>query len=231
MKRLITEISTLQTSLPEGVFITHGSSRLDVMKVLIIGPNDTPYEYGLFEFDLYCPINYPNEPPKMCFKTTGGWRIRFNPNLYSDGKVCLSLLGTWSGEPWRPTQSTLLQVLVSIQSMILCEQPWYNEPGREFVPNQTSSIQYNNQIRGWVIQHALRPWINSIPEDMHDPKNARGVDPLWAKVVQLHLRLLGCQMMTAFETAAGLGADENLKLQAAELRKVLDQQGYVTSGR
>jgi hypothetical protein len=35
---------------------------------------------------------------------------RLNPNLYHDGKVCLSLLGTWSGPGWVPGQSTLLQV-------------------------------------------------------------------------------------------------------------------------
>jgi ubiquitin-protein ligase len=50
--------------------------------------------------------------------TTGGGRVRFNPNLYAAGKVCLSLLGTWHGgaacEGWTAA-STLLQVLVSIQ--------------------------------------------------------------------------------------------------------------------
>jgi hypothetical protein len=89
MKRLITEVSTLQTSLPEGIFVRHGSSRLDVMKVMIIGPKGTPYEYGFFEFDLFCPIDYPASPPKVSFKTTGSGKIRFNPNLYEDGKGTL----------------------------------------------------------------------------------------------------------------------------------------------
>ena len=42
--------------------------------------------------------------------STAGGRVRFNPNLYDCGKVCLSLLGTWSGPSWDPTASTLLQV-------------------------------------------------------------------------------------------------------------------------
>lgn len=46
-----------------------------------------------------------------------------------DGKVCLSLLGTWQGPGWVSGKSTLLQVLISIQSMILCEEPYLNEPG------------------------------------------------------------------------------------------------------
>jgi hypothetical protein len=44
-------------------------------------------------------------------------------------KVCLSLLGTWTGPGWISGQSTLLQVLISIQSLILCEEPYLNEPG------------------------------------------------------------------------------------------------------
>jgi baculoviral IAP repeat-containing protein 6 len=44
---------------------------------------------------------------------TGGGAVRFNPNLYNCGKVCLSLLGTWTGkegEGWNAEVSTALQV-------------------------------------------------------------------------------------------------------------------------
>lgn len=48
--------------------------------------------------------------------------------------MCLSLLGTWSGaqgESWNEKTSTILQVLVSIQSLILVAEPYFNEPGYE----------------------------------------------------------------------------------------------------
>lgn len=32
--------------------------------------------------------------------TTSGGNVRFNPNLYQQGTVCLSLLGTWGGPSW-----------------------------------------------------------------------------------------------------------------------------------
>jgi hypothetical protein len=86
MRSLSIQLSNLTTSVPPGVFVRYCSSRLDVMKVLIIGPKGTPYENGLFEFDLFCPAQFPNVPPKMKFRTTGGGRVRFNPNLYNDGK-------------------------------------------------------------------------------------------------------------------------------------------------
>jgi len=43
--------------------------------------------------------------------------------------VCLSLLGTWSGPGWEKGVSTLSQVLLSIQSQILVDKPYANEPG------------------------------------------------------------------------------------------------------
>lgn len=60
--------------------------------------------------------------------------LRLNPNLYDCGKVCLSLLGTWTGkstEMWDKNKSTMLQVLVSIQALILNAKPFFNEPGFE----------------------------------------------------------------------------------------------------
>jgi baculoviral IAP repeat-containing protein 6 len=92
MKKLMLEMAALRTSLPEGIYVRHSSNRLDVMKVLIIGPAGTPYENGLFEFDLFCPNNYPNEPPKMQFKTTGKGMAHFNPNLYANGKGTRSMV-------------------------------------------------------------------------------------------------------------------------------------------
>lgn len=55
-------------------------------RILIIGPEDTPYENGLFEFDLFCPAEYPRVPPKVWFKGTYGGIVDTNPNLHADGK-------------------------------------------------------------------------------------------------------------------------------------------------
>jgi len=83
--KIAMDLAAMRTGLPEGVYVRHGESRIDVMKILITGPRGTPYEGGLFEFDLFCPAQFPLVPPKMQLKTTGGGRIRFNPNLYNNG--------------------------------------------------------------------------------------------------------------------------------------------------
>ena len=65
------------------------------LRPCVAGPEGTPYSGGAFVFDVYFPSGYPEKPPMVNMDTTGGGRVRFNPNLYADGKVCLSLLGTW----------------------------------------------------------------------------------------------------------------------------------------
>lgn len=90
-RRLAQEAVTLSTSLPlsssSSVFVRCDEERLDIMKVLITGPADTPYANGCFEFDVYFPQDYPSSPPLVNLETTGGHSVRFNPNLYNDGKV------------------------------------------------------------------------------------------------------------------------------------------------
>jgi ubiquitin-protein ligase len=91
--------------------------------VLITGPAETPYANGCFEFDVYFPPDYPNSPMLINLETTGHHTIRFNPNLYNDGKVCLSVLNTWHGRPeekWNAQTSSFLQVYL----LFVCVHKW-----------------------------------------------------------------------------------------------------------
>jgi ubiquitin-protein ligase len=92
----------------------------------------------LFEFHAYFPIDYPNSVPEVVIHTTDNGKVRFNPNLYETGKVCLSLLGTWQSSKsasWIPEVSTFYQVIISIQSLIFVDEPYFNEPGYESLIN------------------------------------------------------------------------------------------------
>jgi ubiquitin-protein ligase len=148
--RIMTEINSLRKNLPNNwdssILMRISKTNLNLLTFLIIGPKDTPYHNGVYEFHAYFPDDYPKSPPKVLLNTTDGGRVRFNPNLYNCGKVCLSLLGTWSGdrgESWNPQISTFLQVLISIQSLILVENPYFNEPGYEKSMNTNTGKQRN----------------------------------------------------------------------------------------
>ncbi|KAL8288323.1 hypothetical protein RB597_000438 [Gaeumannomyces tritici] len=173
MRKLIKDHMTLRSGLPEGIFVRLCASRMDVYKVMIAGPRGTPYENGLFEFDLFCGADYPYQPPQLRFRTTGGGRVRFNPNLYDNGLVCLSLLGTWGeGQRWDPNSSTLLQVLVSIQAMVFCEEPYYNEPGHELHPKPNDSERENARMREMTLEYAMMSWLRGLCPAVAPPRLA-----------------------------------------------------------
>lgn len=170
LKRINDEISTFR-SLPityDAIIIARTDINYQVaVRTLITGPVDTPYEAGCFLFDTYLHSSFPAKPPSVWFLNTGSKRM--NPNLYPDGKICLSILGTWQGdkgaETWNPSISSLIQVYKSIQSQILVEQPFYNEPGHESHFKNSKGLQesenYNQNIRLYTMKHAMYDLINN----------------------------------------------------------------------
>eukprot|EP00434_Breviolum_minutum_P035493 symbB.v1.2.031419.t1/scaffold3646.1/size68564/4 len=112
----------------QGVFHHFDEDRPHKAVAAILGPDGTPYARSPYLFEFTFPNTYPMRPPHAKL-LTGDGRVRFNPNLYVNGKVCLSILGTWAGPSWT-SLSTFRTVLLSIQSL-LCANPLQNEPGHE----------------------------------------------------------------------------------------------------
>ncbi|XP_061701124.1 ubiquitin-conjugating enzyme E2 Z isoform X1 [Syngnathoides biaculeatus] len=127
--------------------------KTSLIHALITGPFDTPYEGGFFLFLFRCPPDYPIHPPRVKLITTGQNTVRFNPNFYRNGKVCLSILGTWTGPAWSPAQS-ISSVLISIQSL-MTEKPYHNEPGFEQEQHPGDSKTYNECIRHETVRVAV----------------------------------------------------------------------------
>lgn len=146
LKRIRHEHKVLASSLPQGqIYVRTYDSRLDLLRCLIIGPTDTPYEYAPFLVDLYLSPDFPHVPPTAHFHSWTSGLGRINPNLYEEGKICLSLLGTWpgkgAGEGWSKN-ATILQVLISLQGLVMVPKPFYNEAGFE---NEEAAGGYANE--------------------------------------------------------------------------------------
>eukprot|EP00879_Flechtneria_rotunda_P026467 GHRR01028222.1.p1 GENE.GHRR01028222.1~~GHRR01028222.1.p1 ORF type:complete len:343 (+),score=131.99 GHRR01028222.1:32-1030(+) len=182
MRRLGRELRDLRgrTRLPvraaAACLVRQDQERPDKVRCIITSPAGTPYEGGLFVFDVYFPAGYPNVPPLMVLETTGEGRARFNPNLYADGKVCLSLLGTWHGgdeaSKWNPATSSLFQILLSIQGMIFVEDPYFNEPNVELMRGTTegniASMRYNVDLRLSTLRWAVLALLKKPPPGLED---------------------------------------------------------------
>ncbi|MBA0782137.1 hypothetical protein Gotri_003000 [Gossypium trilobum] len=133
--------------LTDGIYVRVYEDRMDLLRAVIVGAYGTPYQDGLFFFDFHLPPEYPDVPPSAYYHS-GGWRL--NPNLYEEGKVCLSLLNTWTGkgnEVWDPSSSSILQVLVSLQGLVLNAKPYFNEAGYDkqvgTAEGEKNSLAYN----------------------------------------------------------------------------------------
>jgi ubiquitin-conjugating enzyme E2 G2 len=122
LKRLMTEYRELSFHCPDG--IAAGPVNEDNFfewEAMIIGPEGTPHEGGVFCATLSFPRDYPLSPPKMRFTTE-----MFHPNIYPDGQVCISILHPPGDDPhlyessserWSPVQS-VEKILLSVMSML-----------------------------------------------------------------------------------------------------------------
>lgn len=130
--RISKELSDIQKGSDLAIAVACRDVDVRNVRALVMGPHETPYEFGFFEFAIRFNKEYPSKSPSVQCITTNGGRCRFNPNIYSSGKVCLSILGTWRGErgeEWSSAQG-LESILLSIQSL-MSANPYENEPGFE----------------------------------------------------------------------------------------------------
>lgn len=132
-----------------GIYIQFDENDMLKAKAMIVGPKDSLYEGGFLFFSISFPKNYPFSPPDVAYISRNN--VRIHPNLYvgshssGHGKVCLSILGTWSGPKWTSIMD-VTTVILCIQSL-LDGNPLHHEPGHEKDQSQTNSF-YNQ-----IIQH------------------------------------------------------------------------------
>tara|TARA_B100000214_G_scaffold289083_1_gene218674 strand:+ start:1854 stop:2564 length:711 start_codon:yes stop_codon:yes gene_type:complete len=129
-----------------GIYILFNEENMMTATAMITGPKDSLYEYSFLFFNIVFPKNYPYHPPDISYISRNN--VRIHPNLYVGrhssgfGKVCLSILGTWSGPKWTSIMD-ITTVLLSIQSL-LDKNPLHHEPGQE--KNMSSTNKLYNEI-------------------------------------------------------------------------------------
>ena len=159
INRLVKDVSSIYKNPlnDQGIYYIHDDENMLRGYAMIIGPEDTPYQDGFYFFEFRFPYNYPQSPPRLIFKTNDG-KTRFHPNLYKNGKVCLSILNTWKGEGWTSCQ-TIRSVLMTLVS-ILDDKPLLNEPG--ISEEHPSFEKYNKIIRFRNYEHSIMKQVGSL---------------------------------------------------------------------
>jgi ubiquitin-conjugating enzyme E2 Z len=157
-KRLPKEIADAHALSTSGIYYIHDEVDMRKGKAMIIGPEGTPYAYCPLVFEFEFPSDYPFSSPAVRFVTCDG-ATRFHPNLYVNGKVCLSILGTWSGPKWGAVM-TISTVLTSIQSLLEAN-PIVNEPGWESYTLQNPKAKdYAEYVQHALVAYSFRALLN-----------------------------------------------------------------------
>lgn len=103
-------------------------NNLLIWDILLFGPPDTIFEGGIFKCQLIFPKEYPNKPPQFIFIDK-----LYHPNIYNDGKVCMSILHEGIdqygyehiSERWNPSHS-VNSILMSLLSILT--EPNFDSP-------------------------------------------------------------------------------------------------------
>jgi len=110
------------------------------------GPEGTPYEGGIFEARMSFPNDYPMSPPSLQILSEF-----WHPNVYKDGRVCISILHSPGNDPlsgelpeerWMPSQ-TVATIMLSFQSML-------SDPNISSPANIDASVMYRDSKQFFI---------------------------------------------------------------------------------
>ena len=110
----------------------------------IVGPEESPYQGGLFALNIVFPMDYPFKPPKVTFIT----RI-YHPNINSNGAICLDILK----DQWSPAL-TIGKVLLSISSLLCDPNP--DDPLVPEIANlfKNNKAKFEENAKMWTQKYA-----------------------------------------------------------------------------
>lgn len=152
VKRILKDHANLLKQDVEGLSAEPEENDVFRWNAIIIGPNDTPFEGGVYKLHIQFPKEYPNKAPYVVFLT----RV-FHPNIFTTGEICVDILG----QNWKPIFD-ISNVLLSIQSL-LCQPDLHMTPEgganieaeKLFVSDRKA---YNRKVRDMVRQQDKEEW-------------------------------------------------------------------------
>eukprot|EP01128_Nolandella_sp_AFSM9_P013041 TRINITY_DN9924_c0_g1_i1.p1 TRINITY_DN9924_c0_g1~~TRINITY_DN9924_c0_g1_i1.p1 ORF type:complete len:183 (-),score=28.55 TRINITY_DN9924_c0_g1_i1:19-537(-) len=145
-RRISKELQDVTEDPPDGCSAGLKGDNLREWVSTIIGPEDSPYEGGIFSLDVHFPSDYPYSPPKIKFRT----RI-YHCNINSKGEICLDILTT---KKWTPAL-TISKVLLSISSLLTDCNPDDPLSPEVAVLYKNNRKQHDKRAREWTARHAI----------------------------------------------------------------------------
>jgi ubiquitin-conjugating enzyme E2 G2 len=138
IKIIMRQIEMLRASdLKEFIKVNICEDNVYLMKFIMKGPIDSPWQNCNISGEFKFPENYPNAPPAVRFTCDV-----FHPNVYQDGKMCLSILNTKPDQFGYFDQSTLWSPVLNITSIFIIIQNLFMEPELSSPANVDANVCY-----------------------------------------------------------------------------------------
>jgi ubiquitin-conjugating enzyme E2 G1 len=126
-KRLASEFKNINKEPNYFYSIKPHENNFLIWDFILIGPQDTLYEGGMFDGSIQFSEKYPIEPPKVKFNNI------IHPNIHRTGEVCISILHQGRDiygyekdyERWNPSHG-VDSIMMSIISML--SEPNFESP-------------------------------------------------------------------------------------------------------
>lgn len=145
LRRINKELIELRDNPPDNCSAGPKGDDLFYWGATIIGPDNSPFQGGIFNLSIYFPTDYPFKPPKVFFDT----KI-YHPNINKSGGICLDILK----ESWSPAL-TISKLLLSICSLLTDPNP--DDPLEIEIANEykKNRARYNGNAIEWTRQYAM----------------------------------------------------------------------------
>jgi ubiquitin-conjugating enzyme E2 S len=147
MNQVLKQLAGLQEKKLDGIrYLQNDENPLDIQAELE-GPDQTPYEGGVFRLKLTLGSDFPAQPPKAYLLT----KI-FHPNISPTGEVCVNTLK----RDWQPTNWSIPNILQVIRCLLIVPFPEsaLNEEAGKLI--MESYEEYAEHARMMTQVHAQR---------------------------------------------------------------------------
>ena len=180
-ERIDYEVKLLEENLPTtfsgSIILRQNSKSPRIFSALIMGIENTPYDNACILFEIYLPDKYPSVPFSIKCITSQSSYSKFNPQINFNGDVRLSLLNTYgctgntSYGKWDPSESSIYQILFSVQNLMFTHEPYFNDKAhtmRDSPWGKLESKKYNQRLHLIVVAECIHNMLKDPPYEFQD---------------------------------------------------------------
>ena len=143
IRRITKEISECKEN---GIDLIVNELNITKMECILLGPEDSEYESGVFRLNIEFPNRYPFSAPHIKFIN----KI-YHPNVSMSGDICLDILK----DKWSPALS-LHKVLLSIQSLLTDPNPDSPLNGDAAQLYRTDRKEYKKKCQRYILENDIK---------------------------------------------------------------------------